>query len=294
MSDFFSLRSALIRLFILSSLSLASLSVSAVPIPPPGVSLFTDPQLQACFDELTLANGWTQTEEVTSLACPDRNIESLDGLQHFTNLIELDLSGNRILAAYPIEQLPQLEVLDLSNNKLFVVSSLQWLHNLRQLNLSANSKLQPFEVQNIIQGNPGLTHIAIAGITMGDLNWLPSLNLQELDISDTGTFSDLSPIAQYINLRVLKAAGNQIINAWPLGMLMQLEVLDLSNNKLDDVSQLQWLHNLKQLNLSSNSKLQLFQVQNIVQGNPGLTHIGVAGIAMDDLSWFPPMGPQGE
>ena len=294
MSDFFSLRSALIRLFILSSLSLAGLSVSAVPIPPPGVPLFTDPQFQACFDELTLANGWTLTEEVTSLACPDRNIESLDGLQHFTNLIELDLSGNRILASYPIEQLPQLEVLDLSNNKLFDVFSLQPLRNLRQLNLSANSKLQPFEVKNIIQWNPALTHIGVAGIAMGDLDWLPSLNLQELDISDTGTFNDLTPLAQYSNLRVLKAAGNEIINVWPLDLLMQLEVLDLSNNNLDDVTQLQWLHHLKQLNLSFNSKLELFQVLNIVQGNPGLTHIGVAGITMDDLSWLPPMGPQGE
>ena len=300
MIDLFSLRRAVARLFIVSTLSLAGLSAFAVPLPPPGVPVFADPQLQACFDELALANGWTMTEEVTALTCPDRIIDSLEGLQFLVDLRELYVSGNRISSAYPIEPLPQLEILDLSGNRLFDTFPLRSLTNLKRLNLSGNSGLQPGDVQVVIFGNPGLTHIGVAGIPMGGLSWLPfpgpmgEYDLQELDISDTGSFADIAPVTQYANLRVLKAAGNQIVSAWPLDVLMQLEVLDLSDNNLDSVFPLQWLQNLKQLNLSFNSHLQPSEVQSMIQANRGLTHIAVAGISMGDLSWLPPSGPFGE
>ncbi len=299
MKFFYLLRCTFARLFFVSILSLSCLPALAGPIQPGG-SLLVDPQFQSCLDEALLTNGWTTTEEVTSLSCSNRNITLLDGIQIFINLVELELAGNRIFSTWPLDQFQQLEVLDLSDNQLVDVYPLQTLLNLRQLNLSANNQLQALDVQNIIQNNPWLTHIGVAGIAMGDLNWLPPMgfqgeyNLVELDISNTGTFSDLYPLTQYPNLRVLKAAGNQVQFLAPLDQLQQLEVLDLSDNQLVDVYPLQTLLNLTQLNLSANNQLQALDVQNIIQNNPWLTHIGVAGIAMGDLNWLPPMGPQGE
>ena len=299
MSDFFSLRRGIARFFVAAALFLAVLPVSAIPLPP-GASLFTDPQLQACFDELASANGWTMTEDVTSLRCPDRSIAALDGLELFTNLLELDVSGNRIVSAHPIDLLPQLELLDLSDNRLADALPLLSLQNLKHLHLSGNGRLQAFNVQSVIQGNPGLTHIGVAGIAMGDLSWLPfpgpygEHDLQELDVSNTGVFPDLAPVVPYINLRVLRAAGNQIVSAAYMDLLPQLEVLDLGDNQLVDVIPLQALQNLTQLRLSGNGGLQALEVQSVIQGNPGLTHIGVAGIAMGDLSWLPFPGPYGE
>ena len=103
------LSSRMIRALFVFACTTASLSVSAFPLPPAGSLLLDDPQFQVCFDELVLANGWTRSEEVTSLSCADRNIQNLNGLQNFSNLSELNLSQNRIKTTYPVEQLYQLE-----------------------------------------------------------------------------------------------------------------------------------------------------------------------------------------
>jgi len=293
-----SMRSMTARLFALTALSLTGLNVSAVPLAP---GMLMDPQFQACLDESALANGWTLTEEVTSLKCSDRNIQILAGVENLTSLLELDLSDNQISNVAPIDLIPQLNIINLSNNALLDIFPLQPLTNLTQLNLSGNSRLMSIDVQNLIQFNPGLTHIGVAGIDMGDLSWLPPMgpmgehNLIELDISHTGSFPDLAPqIGQYSNLRVLKAAGNKLQHAGQLEFLTQLEVIDLSDNQLMDVSSLLMLNGLTQLNLTGNRKLAPWLVQQIIQSNPGLTHIGVGGIAMNDLNWLPPMGPMGE
>lgn len=159
-----------------SVLYLNSFSVSAAPLQP-GVPILADLQFQACLDEAIQANGWTQTEEVMELVCPNRNIEILEGIQFFINLAKLDLRGNQVFIPSPLEQLQQLKILDLSDNKLFDVYLLQMLHQLTQLNLSGNKKLQAQEIQMVIQANPGLTHIGIGGIAMGDLSWLPPQGL---------------------------------------------------------------------------------------------------------------------
>ena len=299
MKIFYLLRCSAIRFFIVSALAFNCLPAFAGPIQP-GVSLLTDSQFQACLDEAILANGWVATEEITSLSCSNRNIEFLGGIHIFTNLVELNLAGNLIFSAWPLNQLPQLSALNLSDNLLIDVYPLQMLNQLTQLNLGGNSQLPALDVQNIIQNNPGLTHIGVANIAMGDLNWLPPMgfqgeyNLVELDISYTGHFPGLYSIEQYPNLRVLKAAGNRLEVASPLEQLPQLEILDLSNNQLFDVYPLYNLHKLTQLNLSGNSQLPALNVQTIIQNNPDLTHIGVANIAMNDLNWLPPMGYQGE
>ena len=170
MKIFYLLRCSAIRLFIVSALAFNCLPAFAVPIQP-GVSLLVDQQFQSCLDEAVLANGWIAPEEVTLLNCSNHNIEFLNGIQNFTNLVELNLAGNRIASTWPLDQLPQLEMLDLSDNQLVDVYPLQMLNQLTQLNLGGNSQLPALDVQNIIQNNPGLTHIGVANIAMGDLNW---------------------------------------------------------------------------------------------------------------------------
>ncbi|MGR9117121.1 MAG: leucine-rich repeat domain-containing protein, partial [Gammaproteobacteria bacterium] len=141
-----------------------------------------------------------------------------------------------------------------------------------------------------------------ADIAMGtDLNWLPPLgpqgefDLVEMDISRTGSYIDLYPVAQYPHLKDLKAAGNQIQFPGPLNQLQQLEAIDLSNNSLNDIYSIQMLQKLRKLDLGGNVQLQAPDVQMLIQNNPGLTHLGVADISMGtDLNWLPPLGPQGE
>lgn len=233
------------------------------------------------------------------LKANNNTIDSVFGLEQLP-LRVLELSNNLITSLGVLDASQQLKVLDLSGNKLFDANSLQMLTKLIQLNLSGNNQLQAFNVKSIVQSNPGLTHISVGDITMGDLSWLPSkgpqgeFNLVELDISNTGSFSDLEPLSQFDSLKVIKAAGNQLQTVGPIESLQQLEVVDLNNNQLFDASALQAISKLTRLNLSGNNQLQQFNVQSIIQANPGLTHISIAGIKMGGLYWLPAAGPQGE
>lgn len=276
--------------------------VSAIPLEP-GMQIVPDPQLQACLDQAVDANNWATTEDVTALDCPGYGIQTLDGIGQLNNLTQLNLSGNQISKTYELELLSQLTLLNLSSNRLVDIAPLLNLHNLQQLNLGGNFQLKSWDVETVIQNNPGLTHLGVADIHFDNLthSWLPPMgpqgeyNLVELDISRTGQYLDLYPVSQYPNLKALKAAEIQLLETGPLDQLQQLEVLDLSNNRLRYLNGLQQLHGLKQLNLGGNSLLQAAEVQMLIQNNPGLTHLGVADITLgNDLNWLPPTGPQGE
>ncbi|MGJ0486276.1 MAG: leucine-rich repeat domain-containing protein [Methylomicrobium sp.] len=241
----------------------------AIPFQP-GMQLVADPQLQVCLDQTVNANNWTTTEEVTELNCPNQGIQDLGGIEQLINLKQLNLSGNRLFNTYQLEQLGQLTVLDLSNNNLMALPGFWSLNQLRQLNLSGNSRLQATEVLALIQHNPHLTQLGVADIAMGnDLSWLPpkgpqgEYNLIELDISRTGQYMDLQPIMQYTNLKVLKAAGNQLQFPGPLDQLAQLETLDLSNNNLNFVGMLGYIDSLKLLDLRGNNLIPCNELDNL-------------------------------
>lgn len=219
------IRKTTTRLFTICLVVFSSFSVTTADIIQPGVPILADPQLQVCLDEAVIANGWTTTEEVTSLSCSDRGVVDLGGIDILINLVELDVSNNQIKL---LSNLPQLQVLDLSNNRLFDVFPLDQQTGLRELNLSDNTGLNPLQVQTVVYNNPGLTHLGVGGgIAFGDAYWLPPLgtfgehNLIELDISDTGlSFDELNPVSNYYpNLSVLDASDNQIESIPPLPQL---------------------------------------------------------------------------
>eukprot|EP01084_Bolivina_argentea_P240349 403817_1 len=87
----------------------------------------------------------------------------MNGIQTLSNLIELDLSGNKISKIECIKQLHVLQKLDLSFNSITAIpGSISYLARLIQLNISRN-KLQ----------------------TIGDvLNLRPCSNLQKLDLNN--------------------------------------------------------------------------------------------------------------
>lgn len=228
------------------------------------------------------------------------NFVHLNQLNQYPNLRLLRAAGNGLEDLWPLGNLMQLEVLDLSDNKLPFIYALDFLNNLTQLNLSGNNRLQASNVTSVIQSNPALTHLGVSGISLGDLNWLPApgpqgqFSLQELDISEIGNLVDLGQVSQYPELRVLKASGNKLQGMWGGALLPQLQVLDVSDNQLSNLFELQFNTSLSQLNLSGNTRLPFNEVQAMIQNNPGLTHIGIAEIKLNDLQWLPPVGPQGE
>ena len=74
--------------------------------------------------------------------------------------------------------------------------------------------------------NCGLTDADIAGLTLS--------KLEELDISENPQVTDITPLASFEKLRVLKCAACGITSIDTEFMCLRLEVLDLSDNGLKD------------------------------------------------------------
>src|SRR5687767_8814951 len=89
-----------------SSLKLAT----AVPLTD---VVFADPNLQACVQIAASVEGWSQSEEVTELACAWRGITTLHGIEALANLSHLNIAINLIADLSPLAHLSNLTDLDL-------------------------------------------------------------------------------------------------------------------------------------------------------------------------------------
>ena len=77
------------------------------------------------------------------------------------------------------------------------------------------------------------------------------LNLTSLDFN-SNLISDLSPLSGLTKLKYLKVSFNQVADISPLAGLTQLERLELNNNQITNISPLAGLNNLRALFLREN------------------------------------------
>ena len=127
------------------------LDLDVPPISPQDDSVtFVDPDLETA---VRTALRMTASETITKesmlqlffLEAYDRRIASIQGLEHATNLIALDLGKNAIVDISPLSGLTQLQILFLDDNQIADVSPLAGLTQLDLLFLSGNpiSSLAP-------------------------------------------------------------------------------------------------------------------------------------------------------
>ncbi|MDZ4121470.1 MAG: leucine-rich repeat domain-containing protein, partial [Candidatus Cloacimonadaceae bacterium] len=177
-----------------------------------------------------------------------RNISSIEGAHHLTNLQELYLSGNQISDLSPLSSLTNLQELYLSYNQISDLSPLSALTILQVLDLWNNqiSDLSPLSALiNLYWLNLSYNQIS-------DLSPLNALtNLQVLSLWDN-QISDLSPLSSLTNLQELYLGYNQISDLNPLSALTNLQELNLSYNRISDLSPLANLSNLNSLLLHNN------------------------------------------
>lgn len=156
----------------------------------------------------------------------DDPITSLNGIEKFKNLTDLNLEKNQISDAAPLKDLLDLGNLNLSNNQISDITPLKGLNNLSDLNLDYNK---------------------ISDITpLKDLSDLMALYLDRNQISDISSLKNLS------QLMFLDLNGNRISDITPLSGMTELIELYLHNNQISDVSPLKGLTNLTKLRLDWN------------------------------------------
>lgn len=76
-------------------------------------------------------------------------LNDLSGLQHFTQLKELNLAGNQFKNLKGIEQLKQLELLNLTANQLTTLRGIRHLKNLKNLFIRDNNLKTLSEIQHL-------------------------------------------------------------------------------------------------------------------------------------------------
>ncbi|MCL2447078.1 MAG: hypothetical protein FWD06_09965 [Oscillospiraceae bacterium] len=219
--------------------------------------------------------------EITVWDLSRRGITSLAGIEHFSNLRVLDVSGNALTTAN-FSQNAELRQVDVSNNPL------------TSLNVTQNAHLVALGA-----GGTQLQSLDLSGNTALDFLWIPTnpqlhgLNtsnnpqLEELIASGSG-LRNLN-LANNPNLHTLMVADNELISL-TLNNHPQLFTLDVSRNYLDeldvtgshDLTVLLTAGNrLTSLNVAQNSNLVTLiatdnQLQNLnVTQNPRLRDLRV-------------------
>lgn len=217
---------------------------------PEGPVYFPDARLKEVIErELWI---WDPTPadmlELTCLRASSWGIGDLTGLEHATNLYELEVPFNEIGDLSPLAGLTELTRLVVNNNRISDISPLSDLTGLTHLDVHDNS----ISDISVVSGFTGLETLVVRLNPISDLSPLSGLTeLRDLDVH-MASVSDISPLSDLTTLERLILQFNQISDISPLAGLTELRELNLRYNSISDVSPLTGLPNLTDLNLSSN------------------------------------------
>lgn len=129
-------------------------------------SLFTDYQiadqnLARCLQQTISDRSVTKATDLTRLNCSNAGIKSVVGLEVFTALEELNLSGNQVHEVDAIARMPQMRVLILSDNPLLSAAPLLALLHLHTLDLAENPGLACNDIEQLEKNWAGLNNTLI-------------------------------------------------------------------------------------------------------------------------------------
>ena len=220
---------------------------------------FPDPNLRAVVaeaigvdpDRITMA----VLRQLTRIDAVFREIESLEGLQHVTNLRLLDLAGNRISDLTPLSNLHSLEELGLDENAIKDLSPLAGLTNLLVLTINQNL-ITDVEA---LHGLTGLRVLHIEHNFIADHSPLDGLSLEVFrydEVCDTPPF-DLAP-------RLESRTFPSVFAAW--GGLYESPVLNQPHlSEIESVAQ----HDLFICSLTFDHHISYYDETWKIQGLPG-------------------------
>lgn len=211
---------------------------------------------------------------ITELDASDQQIVSLNGIERFSRLVNLNLDNNTINDLTPLENLSMLRNLSLQNNNISSLEDINF-HNISHLHI------RELYIGDNVKDDNQLSDISL----LDNLYSLEILDLKNNDIEN------LSPLVNLTSLESLNLSNNQIYNLEAINFdeiihlpireldlsnnvndgnylsdlkllqgLRTLEVLNLRGNKIEDLSPLAFLNNLEDLNIRDNSITDLERV----------------------------------
>lgn len=105
------------------------------------------------------------------------------------------------------------------------------------------------------------------------------LLIEELDLSDNPSITDLNALAKLSRLKSLNISGTQVYDLNALRNLTRLEILDCSNSTVRDISALQYAINLRELN-ASQTRIRKLEV---LKKLPELRSLNLSRTPLEDI-----------
>ena len=202
-------------------------------LPPKPVAIFTDKALEAAVRKEVYAKRnndepitKSDVANISRVIGVGKGIKNLDGLQHCTAIMQIDLGENEIVDLKPLAGLKRVQYLALGRNKITDLSPLKELKAMQLLDLSGNS------IKDIVP--------------LRQMENLRTLYLAQNQLKN------LDPVAELTKIWSLDASGNQLTDAGPVGKLRWLTTLDLAGNQLSSLAPLGTLPELDMLLISRN------------------------------------------
>ena len=137
-------------------------------------------------------------------------INDISGIENFSGLKSLDLSGNKIVNLNRLETLPQLETLKLRRAELTSINMIRTVKTLKQLDVANNNITEISKISNLT-------------------------NLEDVVLSNNNIGDNLAPLKDLTNLTNLAIANNNVTSLAALGD-KSLDKLDISYNKVSSLS----------------------------------------------------------
>lgn len=206
---------------------------------------FADTALAACVTEARTQNSWVTANQVDNLACVEKGVKSLDGLDNLTALETLDLRRNEIVNIKPLRSLIRLKTLKLAKNKVAEISSVALLTRMTFLSISENAFDQT------------------------TLNALAQLKALDTLYLRNNQLTDITALGQMRSITKLYLSNNQIVDISKLARLKSLQTLHLENNAIEKIDSLFELDQATNIKLSGNDSINCVELDRLASAVDG-------------------------
>lgn len=275
------------------------------------LELISDRNLRNCISDLMVSQNWHFIEQVKQLSCKNMHINSLAGMEQFSELLFLDVSGNEISTLTDVEALSKLQALNINRNPLNGTLNVSSWHQLQTLKLGNTGIDSITGIEQLAQ----LTSLDIHNSRFTDLSVfnevttlqefmatglsVPLFSLMDILKNNTGLIEvnlqgyDLRgmalSLAHWPNLLRLNISGTRIDPGFDTSGADKLEAFIAADNSWKKVPAIDFLSSLKVLDLSENKLIDPIHFTGIkkleelnLSGNPRLYFSFVDALVRDN------------